>query len=285
MSNSYQCRICGSNNTEYFGVLQKQQHFAGKLPNQNLPESGLYKCNDCLLLTRHPILTVSEYNNLYAQASSTVWSTSDVNLRPDQIIAKNIILEAKGTCKILDVGCYTGDLLSALPNNYIKYGIEMSKEASIISTTRGINMIGNDLYHINTNDKFNLIVAIDVIEHTQNPEAFLNKLSTMLEAEGSIIISTGNSDSWLWKYLKNRFWYSKYPEHISFIGVNWLDRFCKNNNYTLTKRCFFNYSPINIQLSLKAIIKLALSLMRINPERFSNITKDHFCFVIKNKYL
>ncbi len=279
----YQCRICGSSHTECLGGLQNQTQFAGKPLEKKLPETNLYRCNTCLMLTRHPILSVPEYNDLYAKGSSSVWSNKEIRLRPDQTIARNIILNIKSAGKVLDVGCYTGDFLSSLPSNYIKYGVEMSKEASTVSVGRGIKIIGNDLYHIKTNDKFDLIVAIDVIEHTQNPEEFLKKLSTMLEKNGEIIISTGNTDNWLWKHLKNRFWYSKYPEHISFIGERWLEQFCEKNSFLITVKHKFRYSPINFQLRIKSVIELVFSLLRIYPENFSNTTNDHFCFAIKVK--
>ena len=282
MTASYQCRVCGSSNTEYLGPLPEQAHFAGRLPAQKLPESGLYQCRSCLLLVRHPILSIVEYNTLYAQADSKVWSKNSVNLRPDQGLARNIILNKfKGVCKVLDIGCYTGDLLSSLPENFLKYGVEMSTEASVIASAKGINIIGNDLYNIKTNDKFDFILSVDIIEHTCNPEEFLNKLSTLLEIDGEIFISTGNCDHWFWQHLKNRFWYSRFPEHISFIGMEWLEKFCKNNNFTITDKYFFNYSPNNIKSFIKNIIKFILSIIRVFPEYLSNTTRDHFCFILK----
>lgn len=280
MKNNQQCRVCGSNHTEDLGRLPLQTHFAGKLLNYPFPESRLYKCNSCLMLARYPILSVTEYNALYAQASSDLWSSSNTNLRPDQAIAKNIVVNRfKNGCNVLDVGCYTGALLSSLPSQYIKYGIEMSKEAANASAKLGINIIGADLYNISTELKFDLIIAIDVIEHTQNPAEFLKKLSSMLSDDGEIIISTGNSDCWLWKKLKNNFWYSQFYEHISFIGVAWLKKFCMDNNFEVTNIFTFNYNRISIKL----IIKSFLTLMNIYPEKYSYVTKDHFCFSIKVK--
>lgn len=283
MISDYQCRVCGSKHTEFLGLLPEQNYFAGKLINQTLPETSLYKCNSCLLLLRHPILPASDYNALYEKADSYVWINSNVESRPDMVLVKKIILNKKSTCKVLDVGCYTGDLLASLPSNCIKYGLEMSKEASKVSVARGVNVIGNDLYEIKTDVKFDVIIAIDVIEHTQDPQEFLKELSIMLELDGVIIISTGNSDNWLWKYLKNRFWYSKFLEHISFIGEKWLEKFCDNNSFIIVDRYSFNYSPMTFSSFIKNIAKLILATMHIKPERFSNTTKDHFCFVIKEK--
>jgi 2-polyprenyl-3-methyl-5-hydroxy-6-metoxy-1,4-benzoquinol methylase len=278
------CRVCGSDNTNYLGLLPKQTHFAGKLLDQNLPESALYQCNDCLIVLRDPVLSVSQYNILYEQASSKVWSNSNKVLRYDQAVVREMIFKKnKMACKVLDVGCYTAELLASLPENYLKYGVEMSKDAATVSSSKGVSIIGNDLYNINTSEKFDFIIAVDVIEHTHNPEEFIRNLASMLEPQGELIISTGNSDSWLWGILKNRFWYCKFPEHISFIGEKWLDSFCWKSNFTITDKHIFSYTPISYQGFIKNAIKFFLSIMRISPERFSNTTKDHFCFAIQKK--
>jgi 2-polyprenyl-3-methyl-5-hydroxy-6-metoxy-1,4-benzoquinol methylase len=279
--NIYCCRACKSKNTVNLGMLPEQNFFAGKLLDQSLPESCLYVCNDCLLQARHPVLSKAEYNSLYEKASSKVWSSSNVELRYDQLVVKNFILKRnKSRDKVLDVGCYTADLLKSLPDSYKKYGVEMSKEAALVAKENGIKIVGNDLYRIVTNEKFDVITAVDVIEHIHNPEEFIRNLALLLEPNGQLIVSSGNTDSWLWKNLKNRFWYSKFPEHISFIGINWLNIFCKNNNFKIIEIHFFTYVPNNISFIVKNIVKCIFSLIRINPERFSNTTKDHFCFVI-----
>lgn len=281
MKDDYKCRVCGSVSTLNLGPLPKQTHFAGRLLEQNLPDSFLYECVDCLLLTRHPVLSIPQYNSLYEQASADVWSGSSAALRYDQMIVRSFILKRNiNNCKILDVGCYTAELLLSLPSSYIKYGVEMSQEAASVATKEGIKIVSHDLYNIATTERFDVITAVDVIEHTHNPEAFIQKLMTLLEPHGQLILSTGNTDSWLWKILKNRFWYSKFPEHISFIGDSWLDKFCEKSNFKIIDKHFFCYVPTDHRSIVKNLVKCIFSLMRINPERLSNTTKDHFCFVI-----
>ena len=282
---TYKCRVCGSSDTSSLGNLKDQVSFAGKNLIVKLPNTILYRCNSCQVLLRHPILSAKEYNQLYTIADSNVWSNNDVTLRRDQIIIRDVILgKFKGTCKVLDVGCYTGDLLASLPSNFLKHGIEISKEAAKVAMIKGVDVVGRDLYDIDKTKKYDLILAVDVIEHTENPEFFLKELALLLDVNGHILVSTGNSDSWLWKHLKNKFWYSRFPEHISFIGDSWLERFCRQNNFSIIEKLFFNYSLVTPYLFLKNTIKLVLSLVRIDSERFSNVTKDHFYFIIKNKY-
>ena len=280
--NTYKCRCCGSNDTKDMGALPEQIYFAGKLLNPILPASHLYKCEACLMLARHPILTPIEYNKLYANAEATVWSSGSQALRPDQELVLKIINEKKlNNCKILDVGCYTGELLAALSDEYLKFGVEMSDKAAMLTKEKNIEIIGSDLYRINSNNKFDIVVAIDVIEHTQNPEEFLLNLIKLLNSSGEVIISTGNTDNWMWRLLKNKFWYSSFPEHISFIGESWLKKFCEERKITITTMTRFNYiaySPVSI---VKNGIKTALSILGIRSVGYSNTTEDHFCFSLK----
>lgn len=284
MSINYQCRCCGSYNTLNLGELPTQKYFAGELLKQSLPKSYLFKCNNCLMQARHPILTQYQYNYLYSKARSDVWSSPTMPLRRDQLLVKKLIMKlCKKGSKVLDVGCYTGDLLTSLPDGYLKYGIEMSHEASNLAKMRDIRIIGNDLYNINTTTKFDVITAIDVIEHTDNPKEFIQKLSLLLETNGKLIISTGNCDNWLWVILKNRFWYTKYLEHISFIGEKWLLNFCVSNNLYVVEKKNFSYTSIKNTILCVNIIKLIFSFFRLNPERFSNASKDHFYFVLSKQ--
>ena len=287
MNSHYECRVCGSFNTLNLGPLPEQKLFAGKLLEKKLPESSLFKCFDCMLLVRDPILESSQYKAFYKNASSEVWLGSADNLRYDQSIVKAMLVKQnKSNIKVLDVGCYTGELLSSLPESYAKYGIEMSEAAAYVASSRGIKIVSNDLYAIDIHHKFDVITAVDVIEHTENPEVFIQELMSLLAPHGKLIISTGNTDNCLWKRLKNRFWYSKFYEHISFIGERWLDNFCFKNNFTIVDKVIFRYFQPTARYSIKNFAKFMLIVLRIAPERYSTFTEDHFCFSItSNDYL
>lgn len=266
------------------GELPEQIYFAGKLLNPILPSSRLYECKACFMLARHPILTLTEYNKLYAAADATVWTSTNRALRKDQKLILKMIEDKKiKRCNILDVGCYTGELLAGLPDSYIKFGVEMSSKAASQAEEKNINIIGNDLYQIDFNERFDIVVAIDVIEHTQNPAEFILNLIKLLKPNGELIISTGNTDSWMWRYLKNKFWYSSFPEHISFVGVNWLKEFATKQNLVVTKMDSFSYATSSPFSIIKNTIKLILSILLIRPIGYSNTTKDHFYFGLKIK--
>ena len=231
-SKNYICRGCGSHRTKDLGKLPLLNSFAGNKLINSLPETHLYECASCALLARYPILSKQAYNKLYAAAAADVWVNQTAMLRPDQEIIHAIITKNyPNGCSVLDIGCYTGSLLASLPDSFQKYGVEISSLAAEITRESHIEIIGHNLYHIDTKQKFDVITVVDVIEHTSNPVDFLLTLKGYLAIDGQIIVSTGNTDNWLWKLLKSRFWYCSFNEHISFIGYNWLNQFAKKYHF------------------------------------------------------
>ena len=258
--------------------------FAGKPLMVSFAESSLYKCNDCSMLARHPVLTEAQYNKLYAASDADVWRSNSLQLRKDQQIARSIIMsQYQNCCSVLDIGCYTGDLLASLPDRFSKNAVEMSENASRVAESKAINIVGKNLYEIDTDFKFDLIVAIDVIEHTINPAEFLLYLAGFLKPNGAILISTGNADNWVWERTKNKFWYSSFYEHISFISQTWLAAFCNDNGYSVINLRKFCYAELNFKSFIKASVGIALTIFGFKTQRFSNFSKDHFCFLIKAK--
>ena len=280
----FKCRGCTADLHKFLGQLPHKNKFANVRLAGELASGELFECDKCHLLGRYPVLDVKEYNNLYENLNSQVWISDKKRLRKDQLLVKSMIEQREWKrYNILDIGCYTGDLLASLSENFNKYGVEMSKDAGYIASQNGIKIISNNLYDINTNVKFDLIVAVDVLEHTHSPAEFLIGLFKFLAPHGEIIVSTGNADNWVWKRLQNKFWYSSFYEHISFISLTWLEKFCVDYGCTVIKTEKFSYTKLNFKSPFRIFICALLTVIGFKIERFSNFSKDHFCFSIKLK--
>jgi hypothetical protein len=72
-------------------------------------------------------------------------------------------------------------------------------------------------------DRFDVITAVDVIEHVSEPLTFLRMLTGLLKPGGDIIISTGTLDAPAWRRARGSYWYCAIPEHISFVSRPWLE--------------------------------------------------------------
>ena len=122
-------------------------------------------------------------------------------------------------------------------------GIEISKRAAAKATHKGINIVDNNFYRIeNATNLYDIVVAFDVIEHVSNPIYILKAIAKLTHKSGVVIISTGNSQAFSWRLLKNRYWYCAIPEHISFISPDWCKKHALNCGLNLESVEFFSHA-------------------------------------------
>lgn len=215
-----QCRQCGADELDDLGRIPAAEIFAGQ--QLDPPWSGglLYRCRRCHLVFRHPIRTEAEYENLYAKASENIW-VSDA-LRVDQKLVLASIEAACASGKVLDVGCYDGALLASLGPSYQRYGVEASVAACTHAQRRGVEIVASKIRDLSTVEmQFDVICAVDVIEHVPDPRRFIATLADCLAPGGRLIISTGSPDSPAWRFAGGLYWYCGFAEHISFIDEAW----------------------------------------------------------------
>jgi SAM-dependent methyltransferase len=216
------CRTCRCGSVRKVGRLPNTWRFAGKPQPQALPGGHLYRCPQCALAFRHPLLGPNEYERLYREGASDLWD-GESGQRRDFDLVRGYITGLSGEPDVLDIGCYTGQLLSSLPRQARLYGVEPNAAAAARATARGIQIVAADFEHLGQLDRsFDIITACDVIEHVPDPLQFLKALRSRLKPGGSVLLTTGNCDAWLWRLLGSSYWYCYFPEHISFIGTRWL---------------------------------------------------------------
>jgi 2-polyprenyl-3-methyl-5-hydroxy-6-metoxy-1,4-benzoquinol methylase len=273
------CRGCGSGGCEWLGDLPDSHQFAGlALPNA-IPGGALFRCPDCSLVFRSPTLTPNEYNRLYAEGSAKLWINDGGVLRDDQQLVKSYIEERRPQgAKVLDIGCYTGEFLSSLAFRYEKCGIENCVGAIRHCRERGIRIVAEDLYELSRlEEKFDVVTAMDVIEHTLNPSRFLKHVLHLLADGGIALITTGDADNRIWRKLKSAFWYCSPAEHISFVSERWLKSNASVNNFHISHLRRFKYGHINhLKLFGKLCFIYFLPLVGLQSKTWNaNLSADH----------
>ncbi len=218
--NPIECRSCKSMQTSFVGRAARGRWFAGASLEPPLFGGALFRCANCDLLQRSPILPQGKYEALYKSAGER-WAQSQ--LRPDQLQVRDYICKSYlQAAKVLDIGCSSGDLLHSLGPRYQKFGIEPSLVAAAKARCLDISIIATSVAELkNENLKFDVITAVDIIEHIPNPFEFLLDLSKHLSPGGEIIVSTGNSRARAWVLIGPSYYYSHNFEHISFISPAW----------------------------------------------------------------
>ena len=99
-------------------------------------------------------------------------------------------LSKKGSLEILDVGCGPGALLSELSRYGNASGIDMSEQAVGFCHDRGISNVSvSSVESITAPDNsFDLVLALDVLEHVKDDHAAAFELYRVLKPGGTAVI-------------------------------------------------------------------------------------------------
>ena len=214
------CRQCGADAPRQLGPIPASERFAGQLLEPGWDPGMLYQCRRCALGFRAPAYSEAEYEALYARASDQVWVSA--GLRRDQRMVRDCVLSHAAGGSVLDVGCYDGSLLAALEPGWQRFGVEASAKAAQVAAGRGFPVLAHRFRDIAVLDqRFDVITAVDVIEHVLDPQAFVAMLVERLLPGGLLVVSTGSLDAPAWRWAGGSYWYCTIPEHISFVSPAW----------------------------------------------------------------
>jgi len=115
--------------------------------------------------------------------------------------------------EVIDIGCGDGRLLdilaSSCPKGWSLYGIDWSKEAIDRVKQKGYVGRDGDVSKIDLSDwqnKFDLAISHQLIEHVRDPREVLQKFASILRPGGIISIETPDIHSWDFKLLHDRYW-------------------------------------------------------------------------------
>ena len=263
--NKIPCRLCGSSIIKNLGKIPDCGEFAGQSITPSINGGYLMHCLDCNSLFRSPILSQAEYIDLYQNASDTLWEWYQ-NKRNDFNIIRGLLSKLAGG-KILDIGCYSGLFLKSLPARFEKFGIEPSGSASLIAQSNGVNILGKTCTQINPDQRFDIVVAIDVIEHVTDVSEFMGNALRHVNENGLLIISTGNPDCIFWKKIfKAKFWYNSISEHLTFPSFKYFACYCKQIG--LTNPLQFRFSYLKCSFGWKLMLCISQIIFFISPAIF-----------------
>ncbi|MFC1678586.1 class I SAM-dependent methyltransferase, partial [Patescibacteria group bacterium] len=127
------------------------------------------------------------YQDIYNYEKTHWWYKTRRKIVNDLIIK---YFPEKPPKKILDIGCGAGALLSELKKNSECFGIDKSPLAIKFCRKRSLNNIKyGDATNIPYEDhKFDLVLALDIIEHVQNDDQAIGEIKRVLRPDGKAII-------------------------------------------------------------------------------------------------
>ena len=267
------CIICGSNN-----VKEIYNNFPGYVENKFYE---IFSCKDCdshfinpqkidnklydIIYSKKNVLGYNRYYN-YAKIIKDernplkYLSSQESTYYPIYKYLRN-----KSKLKVLEIGCGYGYLTFALKKaGFDVVGIDLSHDAIDFA----IANYGNYFYccpiedYINsTNEKYDLIVATELIEHLPYTKVFFEQAKKILKKEGGILLTTPNKDY----FKKNAVWNTDLPPiHVSWLGKKSFLEIAKQNGFKIEFVSFADYYPKHENRLFKY---LWLSIQR-KPEHF-----------------
>jgi 2-polyprenyl-3-methyl-5-hydroxy-6-metoxy-1,4-benzoquinol methylase len=146
---------------------------------------------------------------------------------------------------LLEVGCGNGRLLAAIAElGFDAVGIDVSSEAIVRCRGKGLKAECVDVSEgIPYEDRFNICVSAEVIEHIFDPYHFLGQVNKSLKLEGLAILTTPNFGYylWQWRYLRGESPSQiQNPLHIRFFTATYLHRIALLQGFNVLRM----YSPV-----------------------------------------
>ena len=165
---------------------------------------------------------------------------------------------------ILDFGCGTGATMQSLESHGEVIGVDTSREAINFCTARGmtnaIKISAQSGLKRSIKRKFDLITALDVIEHIKDDQKTLMELGSLLKEKGSIII-TVPAYPFLWSY------WDEYAHHKRRYTARSLRKLLEKSGFKVVKLSYF-YSFI-----LPAVMLMRIAKSKSRPGRNSDFVK------------
>lgn len=159
------------------------------------------RCTHCGLYRTIPLSDDRQADQLYHQDSvSHRASASKVSVSGATSTSSSdelALLANRPPASLLDVGCGAGQfLLKATAAGYAAQGIDPDPRSVAFATTNlGLNVREGSLEVLAPSERFDIITTLGVLEHIEEPAAFLTQLRDKLNPNGEILVGVPNVGS------------------------------------------------------------------------------------------
>lgn len=230
----HDCPVCSG--TEYSiylpDTLKGDRPVFGYKWTEEVKRSYRYiRCRTCGHIYASP--THKNIYSFYEDVADEGYKDNSEIRRATSVVVLKHIQKQVPSGSLLDVGCATGDFLSAATKFYAAEGIELSEWALQSSLDKGLTVSNKTIEQLaKTKKKFDVITLWGVIEHLENPNREISLLYSMLNPGGIICIWTGDSNSIFAKVFGKNWWYIM-GQHLQLFSRSSLNQLMEANGLEL----------------------------------------------------
>lgn len=201
-------------------IQPQSPHRFGQRGGDFLPNNyQLLVCSNCGLWFKDNIPSKDSLKRHYDSLKVEVSLWNYFNRWPHEQKLDNILSKLADKSRVLDVGCWTGRLLTLHYPRLNLYGIEPNASAAAVAKQNGLQILDSEVTeNLPLFGSFNCIIMVDVFEHLQEPMRILNCLFSALAPEGKLIIVTGRTDCFPIWFSGSTYWYFACADHLVFLN-------------------------------------------------------------------
>ena len=232
-SNNIKCTNCSSNKYQPYAKARDIEYFTSD------NEYQYYLCNDCEVLFISP----QPLNELHQIYPASYYSFNDdpkslsfkIKNKLDRLFFKrHLSTLSQKKLNVLDIGGGTGSLCDIIKDTDSRVAqtqiVDIDTTAEKIAIQKGHQYFCGRIEDFETDQQYDVILMLNLIEHVANPAMVLKKAGKLLSKDGIILIQTPNYQS-----LDARIF-----RHVSWGGYHcprhWVI-FNKQSFLTLAKSC------------------------------------------------
>ena len=216
------CNLCGSKNATFLYKAKDRLHGVEG-------EFDYVRCNDCNLVYMNPQVVIEDIAQLYPSDYAPHYSAPVKGrfgllsvilnyLMSMAKIKKEVYKSLNSQSRVLDVGCGSGAILNNIKTKTgcQVYGVDISENAvQAAKKIYGIDIFNGDIKDTTWPDSyFDVITAWQYLEHVNDPNQNVEKMSHLLKKDGLLILAVPNFNSLNARLFKEK-WYSlDCPRHL-----------------------------------------------------------------------
>lgn len=230
MHPSAKCLVCGKQLRTLWAQTRDVEYFS-------LPGTfSFYHCEECDVLSLFPVPR-DQLNEIYPPNYYSFDGTLDspiyrVKEWLDKRLFRKILKNFPDRhLQALDVGGGTGWMLEMLrkTDSRVKHTqvVDLNEEAICEARERGHGVHLGSIESYETEERYDVILMLSLIEHVYDPVGILTKLRQLLTAEGVVVIKTPNFDSLDAKLFRHQHWAGYHcPRHWALFTKDSFSRAC-----------------------------------------------------------
>lgn len=204
------CPCCESNVSKIWAIAKDYEYESTRDEKFNYQQ-----CQDCdtIFLETMPIdrlstIYPSNYYSFLEQPTGFIYRIKGLL---DQFFFRRILKSIPGdSIRALDIGGGTGWVLDSLssvePRLNISQIVDIDPDAQQLAEAKGHRFFCGRIEDFESEEKFDLVLLLNIIEHVADPKEVLKKISDNLTDNGVAIIKTPNIDSLDARLFKNSYW-------------------------------------------------------------------------------